>query len=274
MTWACYQVRIHITGLRRYITQLTTTIDTFIMPTGRNLPSLFTDTKFRLQLEWIRAKRRFQDYLSSIIAYRWQIYRGMAKNIPKPKKPTINMRTIVPVAKKLHVQMYTAYAKGDTKTFQDICTENIRATYLTRIAKRVENREKMSWELVSYKSRPKLCSMKAGGTPLELKGIPIGIQQAVVRIQSLQRLTPGNVMGARAAGSKSTEKEHVVWKEPKEKEVTEYIVVQRRLMEGKYEPWKAWGFVKELDVVAEKKKMGGMVKAQETLLSEGGMSRS
>jgi protein MBA1 len=225
------------------------------MPTGKNLPSLLADPKLRFRLEWTRAKRRFQDYLSALIAFRWQIYSGMAAHIPKPKKPTIDTRSIVPVAKKLHAQMYSAFAKGDIKVLQDICTENICQTYLSKIAKRAEIGETLKWELVKYTSKPRLCSMKAGGTPLELKGIPIGIQQAVVRIQSLQRLTPGHLMGAKA-GSKDTEKEQVVWKEPKEKNVTEYLVVQRRLMQGKWEPWKAWGFIKEHDVTTERKKNG------------------
>jgi protein MBA1 len=237
------------------------------MPTGKNLPSFFSDFKFRARIQWRGLKSNLQDTLSAYIAYKWQIYRSMPSDIPKPKRPTVDIRTIVPVAMKLHKQMYTAFAKGDVKVLEDICTEGVRLQYLNKIAKRAEKDEKMAWELISYKTKPKLWSMKAGGSPVELKGIPVGIQQAAVRIVSLQRLTTGNVMGARVAGSKATSKENIVWKEPKEKEVTEYLVVQRRLLEGKYEPWKVWGFVKEFDVAAEKKELEG---DSSSIMSEGG----
>lgn len=251
---------------------MTLATDTFIMPTGKNLPSIFTEPKFRLQIEWKRTKRRVQDFLSAFIAFKWQVYGSMPSGAKKPNTPEINILTIKPAALRLHKQMYTAYADGDKKVLQDICTEGVRELYLAKIEKRIENSETMKWELVSYKGRTKLCSMKAGGTPMELKNIPIGIQQAVVRIKSLQRLTTGTKMGAKVKGAKGQEKEHIVWKEPKEKVVTEYFVVQRRLMEGNYEPWRAWGFVKEMDVAAERKKNEEILKEESKILSGGDVS--
>ncbi|TID17549.1 hypothetical protein E2P81_ATG08122 [Venturia nashicola] len=241
--------------------------DTFIMPTGEKLPSLFSEPKFRLQLEWKRAKRRVQDLLSAYIAYKFQLYSSMPmKN--RPATPQINIRTIKPAALRLHKQMYSAYANGDTNVLQDICAEGVRDIYLSKIEMRNRNSDAMKWELVSYEDKTKLCSMKAGGMPVELKNIPIGLQQAVVRIKSLQRLTPGTKMGARAKRTKGDEKENIVWKEPKEKVVTEYFVIQRRLLEGVYEPWKAWGFVKEMDVAVERR----IHEAENEILSRGNVS--
>lgn len=248
--------------------QLTLATDTFIMPTGKNLPSLFREPRFRFQIEWRRVKRRFQDYLSAFIAFKTQIYSSIPRG-KRPARPKINLFTIKPAAIKLHKQMYTAYANGDAKALEDICADNVRDHYQSRIENRNEKGELMKWELVSYKGRPKLCSMKAGGTPIELKGIPVGIQQAVVRIRSLQKLTIGNKTGARASRQKGKDKENVIWKEPNEKEVTEYIVIQRRLLEGKFEPWKVWGFVKEMDVVAERKKNGEILEQQDKILARG-----
>ncbi|QDS67745.1 hypothetical protein FKW77_006094 [Venturia effusa] len=247
--------------------------DTFIMPTGKNLPPLFAEPKFRLTLEWKRTKRRIQDLLSAFTAYKWQLYSNLPAGTIRPPTPTIDIRTIKPAALRLHKQMYTAYANGDTKVLENICTEGIRGIYLARIDKRIENSEVMKWELVSYEGRTKLCSMKAGGTPIQLKGIPIGVQQAVVRIQSLQRLRTGIKMGARTLRAKGEEKEHIAWKDPKEKVVTEYFVIQRRLVEGNYEPWKAWGFTKEMDVAAEKKKENEeILEAERRVLSGGDVS--
>ncbi|KAE9989103.1 hypothetical protein EG328_000034 [Venturia inaequalis] len=245
--------------------------DTFIMPTGKNLPSIFSEPKFRLQLAWKRTKRRFQDLLSAYLAYKLQVYRGVPYR-DRPDRPSINILTIKPAALRLHKQMYTAYANGDTKVLEEICTEGVRAIYLSKIEKRNQNSETMKWELVSYKGRTKLCSMKAGGTPIEIKNIPVGIQQAVVRIKSLQRLTVGTKMGAKAKGTKGNDKEHIVWKEPTEKVVTEYFVIQRRLLQGVYEPWKAWGFVKEMDVAAERKRNEGITEAGNKILSAGDVS--
>lgn len=236
------------------------------MPTGANLPSLFTETKFRLQLEWKRTKRRIQDRLAAIV-YKWQIYSSMRK-ADRPEMPKLNIYTIKPAALKLHKQMYTAYANGDTNVLQDICTEGLRGIYISKIEKRNQNSETMKWELVSYEGRTRLCSMKAGGSPIAFKNIPVGLQQAVVKIKSLQRLTTGTKIGAKVNRAKGEDKEHIVWKEPKEKVVTEYFVIQRRLLEGIYEPWKAWGFAKELDVSAEGRKNEEILK----ILSGGDVS--
>lgn len=241
------------------------------MPTGKNLPSLFSEPKLRLNLEWKRTKSRIQDLLSAYLAYKLQIYSSMPMR-DRPSMPQINIRTIKPAALRLHKQLYTAYANGDAKVLEVICTEGVRSIYLSKIEQRNQNLDVMKWELVSYEGRTKLCSMKAGGTPVQLKDIPVGIQQAVVRIESLQRLTMGTKMGAKAKLTKGNDKQHIVWKEPKEKVALEYIVIQRRLLEGIYEPWKVWGFVKEMDVEAERQIDKAVMKAENRILGGGNLS--
>ena len=74
-------------------------------------------------------------------------------------------------------------------------------------------------------------------------GKGIALRQAVVRIQSRQSLARLKPNGELIEGT------------GEEKDVREYVVVQRRMMKEKEEPWMVWGTVEESDwklVVADR----------------------
>jgi protein MBA1 len=88
---------------------------------------------------------------------------------------------------------------------------------------------------------------------MKIKGQDVGIRQAVVRIESLQRLQRGQLRSSRLY-SRGTgggnefwriEQEDVEWEPVLEKIVTEYVVLQTMLIDGKEQPWKIWGFAEE-----------------------------
>jgi len=87
---------------------------------------------------------------------------------------------------------------------------------------------------------------------LKVQEIPVGVQQAVVRIESRQRLTIGKIPRSTKGSERKDVSANVTWGEPKEKDVTENIVIQRRMILGEWEPWRVWGYVKEFDAMKEK----------------------
>lgn len=127
----------------------------------------------------------------------------------------------------------------------------------------------MKWELVS---KPLLFSSRIVSNryaPLPFPGAddpyaPSTIRQMVVRISSRQRLTierdedveterrraleslawspDGTTASSRAADLDVEAVESVVQEEPVEKNVVEYIVLQKKMVKGTDEPWKVWGF--------------------------------
>ena len=88
----------------------------------------------------------------------------------------------------------------------------------------------MRWTLLEHTARARVVSDRAAKLPLDLAGL----RQAVVRIQSRQRLDRFGQDGKRLGGDT--------------KEVCEYLVLQRRLMNGKESPWLVWGTTNETTV--------------------------
>lgn len=140
--------------------------------------------------------------------------------------------------------MYSAFASGDIKTLRRICADGLLESFEARIRARSKG-EVWSWELVSMKGRPSVVSHRSATLGIE----GMGLRQAVVRIRSTQRLT-------RYKGGE------VVKGSGGEKDVTEYIVIQRRMMHDKEEDWVVWGTTEEttidmLEEAEERKKAGG-----------------
>lgn len=68
-----------------------------------------------------------------------------------------------------------------------------------------------------------------------------GMRQVVVRLQSRQSL-------ARIIRSTKGQEDLVKKGTGEVKDVTEYLVIQRRMLKGKEEPWMVWGTTNESDV--------------------------
>jgi protein MBA1 len=141
----------------------------------------------------------------------------------------MGIRQIAPTAVGLHHLMYTAFAEGDIKALRKICTDGILETFEGRI--RARGKEKWTWELVKYNKSPRVMSHR-GGT-LGIDGA--ALRQAVVRIASRQKLT-------RYRDGK------IVPGSGQEKDVLEYVVIQKMMLRGKEEDWRVWGTTDETTI--------------------------
>lgn len=118
--------------------------------------------------------------------------------------------------------------RGDVHTLRKICGEGVMASFLSRIQAR-NPRERYEWKLHKYTKFTRVVSDRAVRLPMELSGQ----RQAVVRIQSRQSLTKYRPDGSVVPGT------------GQEKELREYVVIQKRLLNGKEEPWFVWGTTEE-----------------------------
>ncbi|KAI5777374.1 hypothetical protein EDC01DRAFT_406983 [Geopyxis carbonaria] len=188
--------------------------DTFIMPTGKNLPSIVFSPKSRMSLEIQRAKQRFFD-LRDKLAFRWL------------SKEKIRFREPKKAAIKLHHDMYTAFARSDVETLRLICGDGLLESFKKKLMRR--GQLKVEWRLHKYLSPVKLVSSKAH----YYAGMNTSRRQAVVRIHSLQSLTDVTTESQR-----SLEKANP-------KEVLEYIVIEKRKIGDNESPWFVWGTTNE-----------------------------
>jgi len=124
--------------------------------------------------------------------------------------------------------MYEAFAEGDVRTLRSLCTDGIYDSFRARIGSRARG-EKVVWELVRYNKRAKVVSNRAANLPIE----GAALRQAVVRICSTQRLTRYAPNGKLVKGT------------GKEKDVVEYVVIQRKYWQWKEGEWQIWGTTEE-----------------------------
>ncbi|KAI4284141.1 MAG: hypothetical protein L6R38_001639 [Xanthoria sp. 2 TBL-2021] len=199
---------------------------TFIMPTGRRTPSIFSEPRRRWQLELHRARQRFIE-----LRMGWS-YKYLSKRKPRPK---MGLRPVGPTAQALYRQMYTAFAEGDITTLSTICTEGLLASFKSRIASRPRN-ERLRWTLHKFIRGPKFVSHRIAILPY--KGS--AIRQVVVRMRSRQSLAQ---MVSRGPGRPDA----LIQGTGEEKDVSEYLVLQRRMWKEIEEPWMVWGTTEETD---------------------------
>jgi protein MBA1 len=198
--------------------------DTFIKPSLSYQLSLLKTPKNFAKLQWMSLKSRFTDLLS-IFALKFSSPRvGRAKF-----KIQLKRHRIVPTAKGMHDEMYKAFAEGNSKTLHKICADGLYESFMARIGARPRG-EKVEWELVRMNGSPKIISHRAASLPI---GKGSYLRQAVVRISSRQKMTRKSRNGEVVPGS------------GKEKDVVEYLVLQR-FYRG-YEPgeWRIWGTTEE-----------------------------
>ncbi|KAF2415797.1 hypothetical protein EJ08DRAFT_666816 [Tothia fuscella] len=226
--------------------------NTIVMPPFSKHPSIFREPGLFTRLHWDHIKNIIQNNVA-LLAYKFFFWRGVTA--AKPLRPKIQRLTIVRHAKDLHKKLYAAFAAGNETALKDLCCKGLRSEYSMRIARRKPG-ETVHWKLVRYVNSlisPRVVSHKCGGMGASLGDLPIGIQQAVVKMKSIQMMKTIAAPAGRAKQPPSTavkegSAEEVDWTGAKEKAVVEYMVLQRRLLKGVYEDWKVWGFAKELDV--------------------------
>ena len=174
---------------------------------------------------WYKLLRvRTRDQVS-LLVFKWSSPRdgSMFKRAVK-----LRSRQIAPTALGLYRQMYTAFAEGDVKMLRKICTDGLYDSFRARLAVRARG-EKVQWELVKMNKPAQLISNR--GARIGMEGA--GVRQAVVRICSRQRLTRFDRKG------------RIIPETGEERDVVEYVVVQKRFINWKEEDWQVWGTTME-----------------------------
>ncbi|KAH9216170.1 hypothetical protein DL95DRAFT_297493 [Leptodontidium sp. 2 PMI_412] len=204
---------------------------TFITPTGSNAPKLSTSLSAFAKFHYQHLKTRLQDRFSLAALYLSSPRRKQTRNFFK-RSIKLARKSIAPTAVALHRQMYTAFADGEITTLRDICTDGIYESFRSRLGHRQKG-EKVLWELVRYNKGAKLVSHRGAKIPVD----GMALRQAVVRISSTQRLT-------RWVKGKGGELE-IVPGSGKEKDVVEYLVLQKMAKGWKENEWQVWGTTTE-----------------------------
>ncbi|KAL4894180.1 hypothetical protein BDV59DRAFT_15185 [Aspergillus ambiguus] len=214
---------------------------TFIRPLWRDLPSIFTHPKERLQLEWLWLKSGFQSF-ASVIVYSKITFKGLPLRFRERRQ----------VARDLHQRMYTAFAAGDVPTIRKLCCTGFANDLTSRITSRAKD-EAVTWSLTKYNRTP--ATLFTGVRVLADRATQIpeipdsGVRQVVVRITSRQETSKMRVVSAPAPtpagpGPRKTQPQTRAL-EPvgpaKQQDCTEYLVFQKLRWFGQEEDWRVWG---------------------------------
>lgn len=124
---------------------------------------------------------------------------------------------------------------GDVETLSTICTEGLLSSFKSRIAARPRG-ERLRWTLHKFIQGPKFASQRI--VMLPYKGA--ALRQVVVRLQSRQSLARLVSNGKLKSGT------HVKGS-GEETQVSEYLVLQRRMIRDEEGPWLIWGTTNETD---------------------------
>ncbi|KAL9054929.1 MAG: hypothetical protein Q9162_003870 [Coniocarpon cinnabarinum] len=197
---------------------------TLIMPVGPEVPPIYSWSRWKMQLQ--RMVKKGRD-LATVLYMKWSM--GFFKY-------QLQRRKIMPTAMALHRQVYAAVADGDEAEIRKVTTEGVRNKLIMQIQGRPESTV-YEWDLVKYVGRPKIVSHIANQMPIPKNDDKEQnlMRQAVVRIQSVQRLTKEEDFLGK---ERTLEPVHG---QVAEKEVIEYIVIQKRVLQSVEEPWKFWG---------------------------------
>lgn len=205
----------------------------------------------------------------SLTYYKFFLNRSMR---PRPILDIFKRSRLTSTATSLHRDMYTAFAEGNLKELSTICADGIFSSFRSRLAQRKPN-ERVEWNCQMLR-RPKLVSHRASQMPFPAPdGTKIGMRQAIFRMQTRQNLVKSivktggpsqnfarpfrgpNKFGSkeqdeRAEGRREREeremkRETVIVSESEPKDVTEYLVLQRRIYNSEEQDWMVWGFAEE-----------------------------
>ena len=125
--------------------------------------------------------------------------------------------------------------RGDKELLREICCEGLYKQLIDRFESRPLS-ESAQWTLHEHIGVSRVVSSRASALPRKKSAL----RQVVVRIKSLQSL-------ARLRRNSSGEEE-VVNGTGIPKEMLEYLVLQRRIFDGKEGSWKVWGTTEETQV--------------------------
>ena len=179
------------------------------------------------------------------LIYSWK-YSTSTKPRPGKKKgatPKIQLWKTAGQAARLHQDMYRTvvgnngtydFQKGrDISTIKDICTEGLRDDLVKQIRYRSAG-ESARWEIRGV--WPHITARVVSNRAMQLPRPDSALRQAVVRIRSRQR-----VLRTDRAAEKAT----LVNKAEGWMNMVEYLVLQKRILDGVEGDWKIWGTTEE-----------------------------
>ncbi|QSZ30803.1 hypothetical protein DSL72_000361 [Monilinia vaccinii-corymbosi] len=193
--------------------------NTFIASKG---PSLLKSPRGFSKFQWTRLKTRFWDTVATL-AFKWM----SPKTGRIRRKVQLKRGSIVSAAEALYREMYQNFAAGDAGRLRRICADGLHASFSQRIASRPRG-QKVAWKLEKMNQSPKIMSTKAVMIP---GGEGNVIRQAVVRISSRQSIRLSDSRGKPLPGSS-------------EKDIVEYVVVQKIYRNWQDKEWQIWGTTK------------------------------
>ncbi|CZT14812.1 uncharacterized protein RCC_00761 [Ramularia collo-cygni] len=228
--------------------------NTYVPPSGKNLPSYLTNFRERWQLQ----KYRLFSFLDGIKAY------PMAYWTVKPR-PKMEKRKIPSITQNLYEQMYRHFAAGTIAQLETKVSPGLMSSLRNRMSARAPN-SALVWHLHKYFGKPEIVSFKFVLMPGGKADDKSGIEQAVVKIKSKQSLQ--HIERVRTREPKGMAVKEVVvdgqgkpvpvhqleeHRERSAKITTEYVVVQRFLKKSEFGPWHLWGTTEETSVANMKK---------------------
>lgn len=273
---------------------------TFVMPTGNNLPSWVRDFRQRCSMEWNRL-RAIGFNLGLSLNYKFFTQtkeQRTAKGRPVLNYPFRKGR-LTKLAEELHRDMYTAVAEGDVSELRKLCADGIYLQLRARVSHRSKG-EKVEWQCERV-ARPKLVSHRCTTLPLKNPdGSSIALRQVVVRLVTRQALKRTgrkdksaqahsgktawqrnieNQLKGRGVATEAAEAEDELVggeetvNQSKPRTITEFVVMQRTMSNGAEEPWIMWGMTEETTVarLAEMKEQMAQHSGRKALLAKGGL---
>ena len=113
--------------------------------------------------------------------------------------------------------------RGDVDTLGEICADGLREKLKARLKAR--GKERVIWEF-HENEKPRVVSSRAADL-----GDGFGLRQAVVRVRSRQSLIRYRADGTR------------YFQTGDEKDVEEYVVIQKQKFHSEEGPWMLWGTI-------------------------------
>ncbi|KAF3482322.1 uncharacterized protein GIQ15_05081 [Arthroderma uncinatum] len=213
---------------------------TFVRPVWKNLPSIFLEPKMRWRMEWMYWKSKVQNFVS-LLAFCKYINKKLPMRLRERKRRAIE----------LHKDMYNHFASGSLGALQETCCNGLYQTFAARISRRPPTSPVLVWKLHKYLRFPH--SMTISGARVvsdRAAALPgadgMGIRQVIVRIQSRQSLITPSALVSQLGEQQIQELENQ--QQEKQKDCTEYIVLQRMMWGGKDGDWKVWGLTEETTI--------------------------
>lgn len=203
--------------------------DTMVRAPLKKLPNVWSPRFWRYF--WALFKNKASSLYSRSVYNRiisnskWAIVRFLPAD-------SFNHGQLKKTAAKLYERIYLAYAERDVATIRRFCLPPLAGSFQKRIVSRGAG--KLQWSMKPRSLR--VMSHRASVLGEEQDQNSTAYRQVVVRIESMQTLK------SIASGSQS----HAKPLRDDPKKVVEYIVLQRRIVEGKEDDqWKVWGFAEE-----------------------------